>query len=131
MLNKALTAFILLFLFLLSPFDADSASPVAQNQTPNAQRPTLNSGQRQNGTSGVLQKMIVENGAVTMDLDLARLNGITSMAPQFDAWRFDVAGNSFFSILVFNDLLRGPEQGSMALIPQGSSPAGVNNVPAA
>src|SRR5581483_1170040 len=29
----------------------------------------------------------------------------------------DVGGNSFFSILVFNDLLRGPEQGSMALVP--------------
>jgi hypothetical protein len=131
MLKNALTAIILLFLFFLGPSGPASASPVAQNQTPNAQRPTLNSGQSQNGTTGVLQKMIVENGAVTMDLDLARLNGITSMAPQFEAWRFDVAGNSFFSILVFNDLLRGPEQGSMGLIPQGSSPAGVNNVPAA
>ncbi len=35
--------------------------------------------------------------------------------------RFAVAANSFFSILVFNDLLRGPEQGSMALVPQYST----------
>ena len=30
--------------------------------------------------SGTLQKMIVENGSVTMDLDLNRLNGIGSAA---------------------------------------------------
>ena len=35
--------------------------------------------------------------------------------------RFDVAANSFFSVLVFNDLLRRPEQGSMALVPQYST----------
>ena len=29
-----------------------------------------------------------------------------------------IGANSFFPILVFNDLLRGPEPGSMALIPQ-------------
>jgi hypothetical protein len=122
MLKNALTAFILLFLFLLGPSGAASADPVGQKQK---------SPDNQNDATGTLQKMIVESGTVTMELDLNRLNGITFMAPKFEAWRFDVAGNSFFSILVFNDLLRGPEQGSMALIPQGSSPAGVNNVPAA
>ena len=71
--------------------------------------------------------MIVESGTATMELDLNRLNGITSMAPKSEALHFDVTANSFFSILVFNDLLRGPEQGSMALIPQGSSSAGVND----
>jgi hypothetical protein len=89
--------------------------------------------------SGTLQKMIVENGSVTMDLDLNRLNGTSSvisveagvkpansshlqpprLSLQLD---FDAAANSFFTILVFNDLLRGPEPGSMALIPS----AGVN-----
>ena len=34
--------------------------------------------------------------------------------------QFAVAANSFFPILVFNELLRGPEPGSMALIPAGS-----------
>jgi hypothetical protein len=32
--------------------------------------------------------------------------------------QFSVAANSFFPILVFNDLLRGAEPGSMALVPQ-------------
>src|SRR5437870_13678946 len=74
------------------------------------------------GGSGTLQKMIVQNGTVTMDLDLNRLNGSALTTGKFQSVRFAVAANSFFSILVFNDLLRGPEQGSMALIPQ----AGVN-----
>jgi hypothetical protein len=126
MLKKAITAFILPFVVLLSLSDASSANPVAQRSTSNAQRSTLNSGQSQNGATGVLQKMIVESGTATMELDLNRLNGISSMTPRFEAWRFDVAADSFFSILVFNDLLRGPEQGSMTLVPQGASSAGVN-----
>jgi len=65
--------------------------------------------------------MIVENGSVTMDLDLNRLNGTGAMTGKLETVRFAVAANSFFSILVFNDLLRGPEQGSMALIPQNST----------
>ena len=66
--------------------------------------------------------MIVENGSVTMDLDLNRLNGIGSAAQTTDKLQFAVAANSFFSILVFNDLLRGPDHGSMALVPQNSAP---------
>ena len=66
-----------------------------------------------------------------MKLDLNRLNGISVALQKQEPLRFDIAGNSFFSILVFNDLLRGPEQGSMALIPQGSSSAGVNSLPVA
>src|SRR5438105_2516660 len=70
--------------------------------------------------TGILQKMIVENGTVTMELDLNRLNGM-GFAPQGAVRvQFAVAANSFFSILVFNDLLRGPEQGSMAFVPQQS-----------
>jgi hypothetical protein len=75
--------------------------------------------------------MIVESGTATMKLDLNRLNGITSMAPKFEALRFDVTANSFFSILVFNDLLRGPEQGSMALMPAGVNAPGYSNLPVA
>ena len=73
--------------------------------------------------SGTLQKMIVENGSVTMDLDLNRLNGIGSAVQSTVRLQFAVAANSFFSILVFNDLLRGPDHGSMALVPQNSAPA--------
>jgi hypothetical protein len=76
------------------------------------------------GQSGTLQKMIVENGSVTMDLNLNRLNGIGSAEQSTVRLQFAVAANSFFSILVFNDLLRGPEQGSMALIPAGVNAPG-------
>jgi hypothetical protein len=70
------------------------------------------------GQSGTLQKMIVEDGSVTMILDLNRLNGMGSVWVRPHALHFAVAANSFFPILVFNDLLRGPEPGSMALLPQ-------------
>ena len=76
------------------------------------------------GQTGTLQKMIVENGSVTMDLDLNRLNGISFALARPAELQFGVAANSFFSILVFNDLLRGPEQGSMALIPAGVNAPG-------
>src|SRR5437870_6945334 len=82
------------------------------------------------GQTGTLQKMIVENGSVTMDLDLNRLNGISFALARPATLQFTVAANSFFSILVFNDLLRGPEQGSMALIPAGVSAPGYS-LPAA
>src|SRR2546430_11008167 len=55
-----------------------------------------------------------------MELDLDRLSGDGPLAAKVVQLRFDVAANSFFNVLVFNDLLRGPEQGSMALVPQYS-----------
>ena len=73
------------------------------------------------GQTGTLQKMIVESGSVTMDLDLNRLNGIGFAPGRPTTLQFAVAANSFFPILVFNELLRGPEPGSMALIPAGVS----------
>src|SRR5262245_39870541 len=78
------------------------------------------------GQAGTLQKMIIENGTVTMDLDLNRLIGINSMSPRPVALHFTVAANSFFPIVVFKDLLRGPEPGSMALIPQNPVSAGLS-----
>src|SRR5438309_9951500 len=68
--------------------------------------------------SGTLEKMIAENGSITMDLDLNGLNGNGSLVARPVRLNFAVAANSFFSILVFNDLLRGPEAGSMELVPQ-------------
>ena len=59
-----------------------------------------------------------------MDLDLNGLNGIGSAAARPATLQFAVAANSFFPILVFNDLLRGPEPGSMALIPAGVNASG-------
>jgi hypothetical protein len=78
MLKKTLIAFILPLVVLLSRFDPSSANPIAQRPTSNAQRPTLNSHQSQNGVTGVLQRMIVESGTATMELVLNRLNGTTS-----------------------------------------------------
>src|SRR5437667_3443350 len=69
--------------------------------------------------TGTLQKMIVESGSVTIDLDLNGFNGSTSLVARPATLQFAVGANSFFPILVFNDLLRGPEPGSMTLIPAG------------
>jgi hypothetical protein len=64
--------------------------------------------------------MIVENGSVTMDLDLNGLNGSTSLVGRPVTLQFAIGANSFFPILVFNDLLRAAEPGSMSLIPSRS-----------
>src|SRR6266403_897050 len=78
------------------------------------------------GETGTLQKMIVENGSVTMQLDLNGLNGSGSLVARPVMLLFAAAPNSFFPILVFNDLLRRIESGSMALAFRGSSSGGVN-----
>ncbi|HEY0427353.1 MAG TPA: carboxypeptidase-like regulatory domain-containing protein [Pyrinomonadaceae bacterium] len=82
---------------------------------------------RPDGYTGTLEKMIVANGSVAMSLDLNQPKGADVSAKKTtpSILRFDVERNSFFSVLVFNDELRGPLPGSMALIPQ--SPA---NLPA-
>src|SRR5215471_20665168 len=103
MLQKISTAFVLPLLLLFSlPATGWSNSPKISNSQ---------------GQSGTLQKMIVANGTVDIDLDVDRLNADGSLAAKVEQLRFDVAANSLFSILVFNDLLRGPQQGSMALVP--------------
>ncbi len=72
--------------------------------------------------TGTLQKMIVADGSVAMDVDLNRLNGVSSTTGKLETLRFAVAPNSFFTILVFNNVLRGPEfESAMALIPQSSA----------
>jgi hypothetical protein len=86
--------------------------------------------------TGTLQQMIVESGSVTMDLDLNGLTGSSSLVARPVTLQFTVAANSFFPIFVFNDLLRGAEPGSMAVIPQSAASAGVDapgysNLPAA
>src|SRR6266700_4401306 len=66
--------------------------------------------------TGTLQKMIVESGSVTMDLDLNGLNGSGSLVARPVTLQFAIGANSFLPILVFNDQLRGPEPGSMTLV---------------
>ncbi len=101
MLKKTLTAFTLSFLSLLG--NGWAAQP---------------SQKMSDAATGTLQKMIVESGSVTMDLDLNGLNGSSSLVARPVTLQFAAGANSFFSILVFNDLLRGSEPGSMALVPQ-------------
>src|SRR5436190_3797116 len=73
--------------------------------------------QLSDAATGTFQKMIVENGSVTIALDLKRLNGTSSIAGNVATLNFAVAANSFFPVLVFNNQLRGPAPGSMALVP--------------
>ena len=56
-----------------------------------------------------------------MDLDLNRLNSVAAGVSPAESLRFAVTPNSFFTILVFNDLLRAAETGSMTLIPQNTA----------
>ena len=70
--------------------------------------------------------MIVENGSVTMDLDLNRLNGVSSAEPQqhlsdCNSPSRPIPSSAFWCLTIY---LRGPEQGSMALVLQNSPAAG-------
>src|ERR1043166_6204526 len=77
--------------------------------------------ERQDNQTGTLQKLIVANGNVAMNIDLSRL---TAGKPQSQRSRlnFAVAPDSFFTILVFNGELRDLESGSMPLVPQNTVP---------
>ena len=123
-----LNGFVLLFLLFLgnssgnyAAASATATAPKAQFEQTTPQSQPARPGLDQGGT-GTLQKMIVQSGSVTMQLDLNRLNGISSVAERPTTLGFVAAANSFFSVLVFNDQLRGPEPGSIALVPA----AGVN-----
>ena len=122
MLKKILLALTLSLLVLVAigiamPLWGVSAQAASQTAR-SPQR--ASSGADTAAPTGTLQKMIVESGSVTMDLDLNRLNGINSSAQSLQQARFALGANSFFPVLVFNDQLRGPIPGSMALIPSRS-----------
>jgi hypothetical protein len=110
MLKKILIALTLSLLVLLGSYAVQSA--MGRNRGGEVAQKTADV------SSGTLQKMIVENGSVIMDLDLSRLSGVSSGSQSLQQAHFAVGANSFFPILVFNDQLRGPVPGSMALIPQ-------------
>lgn len=75
------------------------------------------------GNTGTLEKMIVADGSVSMDLNMALLNVTGSRARSTGPTelRFDVEHNSFFTILVFNGELRGPIPSAMPLVPKSSA----------
>ena len=115
-IKVTLSGFMFLLVLLFGLSRVDSRNPDTKN-THNGDAP-----------SGTLQKMIVENASVTMQLDLNGLNGSNSLVARPVTLQFSVAANSFFPILVFNDLLRAVKPGSMALIPSRSG--GIPALPA-
>ena len=68
MLKIVLTAFMLPLLLLFGSRDGGSSN------APDAAKTSL----AEQGESGTLQKMIVASGSVSMDIDLNRINGVTS-----------------------------------------------------
>jgi hypothetical protein len=70
--------------------------------------------------TGTLEKMIVANGNVAMDLNMSRLNGpgFGAKGSQPSVLRFSVERESFFTVLVLDGELRGPLPSAMALIPE-------------
>src|SRR5947208_8918827 len=100
-----LSGFMFLLLLLFGLSRVFSRNPDTKNNH-NGDAPT-----------GTLQKMIVENASVTMQIDLNGLNGSNSLVARPVTLQFSAAANSFFPILVFNDLLRAVKPGSMVLIP--------------
>jgi hypothetical protein len=75
--------------------------------------------------SGTLEKMIVANGNVTMEVDLNRLNG-GGASDRKSTITFDAVQDTFFAILVLNGEFRGAVPSSMEITPRGSA-----NLPAA
>ncbi|HKP68752.1 MAG TPA: carboxypeptidase-like regulatory domain-containing protein [Pyrinomonadaceae bacterium] len=81
---------------------------------------SIQRGEKAGGASGTMEKLIVANGSVAMDLDLSRLSGGARLS-KASRLRFDVEPDSFFTVVVLNDELRGPVPSSMRIIPLDSA----------
>lgn len=79
------------------------------------------------GDSGTLEKMIVANGNVAMEIDLNRLNGGDASVRKATL-SFEAVRDTFFAILVLNGEFRGPLPSSMEINPTTSAklPASLN-----
>jgi hypothetical protein len=105
-LKVTITGFILPLVLLFGSPRANSRDPgTKDNHNSYAQ-------------SGTVQKMIVDNASVTMQLDPNGLNGSNSLVARPVSLHFAAAPGSFFPIVVLNDQLRGPKPGSIALVAQ-------------
>src|ERR1043165_9485505 len=94
MLRRIPTVFMLPLLLLLGSGSDNSAARVK--------------GENKETKLETVEKLIVANGAATLDLDLNRLNDAdaTSGAPNIATLSFALTPNSFFTIVVTNDSLR-------------------------
>lgn len=72
--------------------------------------------------SGTIEKMIIANGSIAMDLDLNRLNGNRVRAKESNLSRlqFEIEPDSFYTVIIFDKELRGPTPSSMNIIPKSS-----------
>src|SRR5688572_26475694 len=67
-----------------------------------------------------IKKMIVADGSVAMDVDLGRL-GHGRKGANRSVLNFETERNTFFTVIVYNDELRGALPSSMKLVPQNLS----------
>ncbi len=109
MFMKTLGYFALPLLLLLSNSTGNSAPQ--------------NSGKSSQGLTATVEKMVVASGNVALDLDVSLLRGIRSEAQEskLETFGFEVSPNSFFTIRVIDNDLRGPEPSSMGLISRNSA----------
>src|SRR5436190_1287004 len=116
MLRSILTVFMLPTLLLLGSSSDNSEARVRQKST-DIQTETV-------------EKLIAASGSVTMEVDLARLNDAVSTTEESNpaTLRFALPPDSFFTIIVTNDVFRGPLPGLTGLIPQNAAnlPAPLN-----
>jgi hypothetical protein len=108
---KTIFIALLSLLVLLGIFFSSGSNPSLAGATQKGQE----------GSNGTLEKMIVASGSVTMDVNLNQLNRTrttrlkeSSLSPL----HFDAERDSFFTVLVFNNELRGPLPSAMSLVPQ-------------
>lgn len=71
--------------------------------------------------SGILEKMVVESGSVALNIDMGKLTGVRSDGIEAKTVRFEVARDSFYTILVYNGELRGPLPSSLRIAPVESA----------
>src|SRR5205814_1134915 len=109
MLRSILTVFMFPMLLLLGSSSDNSAARFKQKST--------------DIRVETVEKLIVASGSATMEVNLDGLNdpGSEMQESKPETVRFAINPDSFFTILVTNDVFRTPLPGSMGLIPQNAA----------
>ncbi len=105
-----LKIFLISLLPFLFPYSSGSNNPLVETT------PVI-----QESNTGTLEKMIVANGSVVMDVNLNKLNGTSGSVSRFNGLRFNVKSDSFFTVIAFNGELRGALPGAMPISPQNTA----------